>query len=88
MNKENKYEFKEIQEMLVASIRKPAKSRSELKSRFEKLKKNLGDRISGPAFLIVHYDTPVEDGFNAEVGYPLSKEFEIDELKSRRCKES
>ena len=67
---------------LFASIRQTIKKREELQSSIQKLKESCKDKIIGPLTLIFHYDTPV-DGFDAEIGYPVSENIDIDPISSR-----
>ena len=67
---------------LFASIRQTIKKREELQSSVEKLKETCKEKIIGPLTLIFHYDTPV-DGFDAEIGYPVSENVNIDTISSR-----
>jgi effector-binding domain-containing protein len=76
------FEYKELREYLVASIRAPIQKRAELKERYEKLKGICGDAICGPAVTVFHYDTPVE-GFDAEACYPISHEIKSEEIQCR-----
>ena len=77
------YEYKKIDETIIANIRKPLKKRIELKERFEKLKEVCADHICGPAVMIQHYDTNVEDGLDIEAGYPVTQAIETKEIKTR-----
>ncbi len=77
------YEYKKIDEQIIASIRKPLKKRIELKERFEKLREVCVDHICGPAIMIQHYDTNVEDGLDIEAGYPVKQDIETEEIKTR-----
>ncbi|MFX0094202.1 MAG: GyrI-like domain-containing protein, partial [Candidatus Hodarchaeota archaeon] len=39
--------------------------------------------ISGPAFSVFHFITSVEEGFDVELGFPVTQRVETDEIKSR-----
>ncbi len=72
-------------EVLFAGIRKPIKKREELEPRIEKLKKVCGNRISGPLTHIFRFDTPV-DGFDSEIGFPVSSEINIGDIKTHKLR--
>ncbi|MBD3408258.1 MAG: hypothetical protein GF411_19200 [Candidatus Lokiarchaeota archaeon] len=74
--------FATTEEMLIASIRQPVKTREEIIDRLQNMKQVLKDRIAGPPFAIFYFDTPV-DGFDVETGFPVDSEFSIDEISSR-----
>ena len=67
---------------LFASIRKPIKKRGELQPYVSILQDVCQGRIIGPLTLIFHYDTPV-DGFDAEIGFPISEKINHPEINSR-----
>lgn len=67
---------------IFASMRQTIKKREKLQSSVEKLKEICKEKIIGPLTLIFHYDTQV-DGFDAEIGYPVSENVNIDPISSR-----
>ncbi len=77
------YEYKRIDDILIASIRAPVFKRSEMKGRFKRLKAACGERISGPAMTIYHWDTDVRDGLDIEAAYPVSEPIESGDVHSR-----
>jgi effector-binding domain-containing protein/predicted hydrocarbon binding protein len=77
------YQLKQLDAMLVASIRAPMKSREQLKERFAKIRIRYAELICGPAFIVYHWDTPITDGLDIEAGYPVSKSLEDPEIISR-----
>ena len=79
---ETEFEFREIGEILVASIRAPIQKRADLEERFQKLHEICGDEICGPGLTVFHYDTPV-DGFDAEACYPVTQEIDTEEINCR-----
>ena len=81
---EEKGEIKHIirEKTLFASIRRPIKKRADLEPYVNTLKKSCEGKINGPLTLIFHYDTPV-DGFDAEIGFPVSEKVEIEPISSR-----
>jgi effector-binding domain-containing protein len=79
----NQYVYKKIDEMLVATIRKPLKVRDQLRERFETLRNVCNDLIRGPAFILHHYDTPIENALDIEAGFPVARPIETGEISSR-----
>ncbi|MFX0045722.1 MAG: GyrI-like domain-containing protein, partial [Candidatus Hermodarchaeota archaeon] len=77
------YEYKHIDDMLIASIRAPAFRRDELKERFKKLEEICGQRICGPAMAIYRWDTGVKEGLDMEAAYPVSEAIESGDVHSR-----
>jgi AraC family transcriptional regulator len=74
--------YKQIDEMLIASIRAPLQKRAELPARFAKLSQHCRDFICGPAFIVYHLGTGIE-GFDIEAGFPVTRPVERDEIQSR-----
>jgi effector-binding domain-containing protein len=71
------------EETIFASIRQTIKERKDLHPIIDELD-SIDPKIrNGDLTLIFHYDTPV-DGFDAELGYPVSKMVEIDRITSRK----
>lgn len=83
LEEERKYEYKRIDDMLIASVRAPMFNRDELKERFKKLREICGDRICGPAMTIYRWDTDVKDGLDMEAAYPVSEPVEDGNVHSR-----
>ncbi|MHA1637885.1 MAG: GyrI-like domain-containing protein [Candidatus Thorarchaeota archaeon] len=86
-DKSEQYKYKKVDEMLVASIRKPLKKRDELRERFDTLRNTCDNLICGPAFILYHFDTPIEDGLDVEAGYPVTDPVKTNEINSRTIKE-
>jgi hypothetical protein len=78
-----RYEYKRIDDMLIASIRAPTFTRDELWKRFKKLKDVCGERICGPAMTIYRLDTDVREGLDMEAAYPVSEPIEDGDVHSR-----
>jgi effector-binding domain-containing protein len=76
-------EHKKYDETLVATIWTSINKREEMYSILDRLNQNIQEEnILGPAFCIYVYVTSVE-GFDVELGYPVSKIIETDEVKTR-----
>ncbi len=73
-------------ETLFAGLRKPIKSREELIPRIQQVKDACGDNICGPVTHIFRFDTPV-DGFDSEIGFPVSEEVNDGEIKTHSLRE-
>jgi len=69
-----------------AGLRAPIKKRAELLPRMSAVREACGDAIAGPLTHIFYYDTPV-DGFDSEIGFPVSSEVDTDAIHShaQRC---
>jgi hypothetical protein len=68
-------------EIRFAGIRKPIKNRDELLPRIEVIKAACQGAVDGPLTHILRFDTPVE-GFDSEIGYPVNKAINQDEVKT------
>jgi len=79
----DQFEYKKIDETLIAFIRKPLLARDELRGRFAELRRVCGDRISGPALIIYHFDTGITEGLDVEAAYPVKYIIEAEEINSR-----
>ncbi|MHA2364083.1 MAG: hypothetical protein ACXAC7_08995 [Candidatus Hodarchaeales archaeon] len=73
------------EETLFAGIRKAIKKRDELNPSIKKLKADCEQYAIGPLTLIFRFDTPV-DGFDAEIGFPVSTEINRDEIKTTKLR--
>ncbi|MFX0055392.1 MAG: GyrI-like domain-containing protein [Candidatus Hermodarchaeota archaeon] len=80
---EREFEYKTLEDMLIASIRAPLFKRDELRERFNHLKEICGSKISGPAMIIYHWDTNVKEGLDVEAAYPVSENIESERVSSR-----
>lgn len=76
-------QYKRYNETPIATIRTSIKHREEMHAIIDTLYKNIPkENILGPAFCIYVYVTSVED-FDVELGFPVSKIIETDEVKTR-----
>ncbi len=76
-------QYKRYNETLIATIRTSIKKREEMYTIIDKLNQNIPkDTILGPVFCIYVYVTSVE-GFDAELGFPVSQIIENNEVKTR-----
>jgi effector-binding domain-containing protein len=82
-HEEPEFEYKTLEDMLIASIRAPLFKRDELKERFNRLKKVCGEKISGPGLIVYHWDTDVKEGLDVEAAYPVSAHVESEDISSR-----
>jgi len=78
-NREIQHHVRE--ETTFAGIRHPIKSREELVPRVERLREVCAEAADGPLTHILRFDTPV-DGFDSEIGFPVSGPIEHDEVKT------
>jgi hypothetical protein len=72
-------------ETIFAGIRKPIQSREELLPRIDILREVCEGVIAGPLTHIFRFDTPV-DGYDSEIGYPVSSEVNKGEVKTKILK--
>ena len=77
--------YRKLDEMQVATSRFSVKSRDEIWPKLDVIAESCDGCISGPPIIIFHEDTGV-DGFDVEVGYPVSTLIETDEIKTRVLK--
>jgi len=73
------------QEMLFAGLRKTIQIREELIPRIARVKKVCQGKIAGPMMHVFRFDTPV-DGFDSEIGFPVSEEVNTDEIKTHNLR--
>ena len=85
MESDNQVKYVVREETLFAGIRKPIKSRKELIPRIKEVTKACGDKIAGSMVHIFRFDTPV-DGFDSEIGFPVSEEVNIGEVKTHKLR--
>ena len=68
----------------VASISVNLKDREQLPELFTELKEKIpGELIAGPAFCQINFITSLTEDYDAEIGFPISHDFESDSLKTR-----
>lgn len=71
-----------LDDMLIASLRFQMQQREELISKFERLRKQCEEYISGPAFAVYYWDTGLQ-GLDTEACFPVTHAVETTEIKSR-----
>ncbi len=77
-------EQKQFGDTLIATTRLTIHKRAELPAALERLAQAVpGKAIAGPAFAIFHFVSSVEDGFDVEVGFPVSRAVETAQVKTR-----
>ncbi len=80
MKDRSEVEYKELEEELLSTIRFDMLDRNEIYPMLEKIKEEAGDYICGPPFIIYHWGTGVDNGYDVEVGYPVLEEVYSDEI--------
>lgn len=82
--KELRFEHKKLGEKLIASIRVNLKERKELHAILDELTQNIpSGQILGTAFCIFQFVTSVKEGYDVEVGFPVARVVETNNIKSR-----
>lgn len=76
------FEFRDLEGMAFAGVRRVLGSREELHPLLEELRKRLGEAIAGPPMALYQWGTE-EKGLVAEVGYPVSQEVDDGEISTR-----
>ncbi|MBN2543284.1 hypothetical protein JXI42_10505 [bacterium] len=77
-------QYKKIEETLVATTRFNPKSRQEIIAKLQDLKKDIPDEyIAGPPFCIIQFVTSVAEGYDAEVGFPVTRKVETASLNTK-----
>jgi len=79
---ENPVLYKKIEPILIASITKQIKARSEITPLLEQVKKACGDEVNGSPMVIFHGGA-VKEGFLVEAAYPVSHPVENGEVHTR-----
>jgi len=70
-------EYKQLTQTRAATMRVTLKSRQELPARLNELAGHIPQtHIAGPPFCIIQFITSVQDGFDAEIGFPVSAAME------------
>jgi effector-binding domain-containing protein len=71
--KETGIEYREYPETLVASLHATPRSRADIQALIDELRQTIPpDLILGPAFCTIQFVTSVKEGFDVEVGFPVS----------------
>jgi effector-binding domain-containing protein len=82
---ESGIEHRQYGEALVATTRLTIKTRAELPATIERVAAEVpGEVTVGPAFVIFHFISSVEEGSDVEVGFPVSRAVETARVKTRR----
>jgi effector-binding domain-containing protein len=82
---ESELMHEQLDEALVATSRLVLPSRDELPGVIRRLRRQIpDDAIEGPPFSIIQFVTSVQDGLDAEVGFPVSREVTGKEVRTRR----
>ncbi len=82
--KKQKIEYRKFKDTMVATSCFNLKHRKEIKKALDKLKEHIpGEYIIGPGFCIFRFITSFKEGFDVEAGFPVSKVFKNDTIKTR-----
>ncbi|MGD9101704.1 MAG: GyrI-like domain-containing protein, partial [Anaerolineae bacterium] len=77
-------QHKKFAPTLVASTRFNLKKREEMRAALDELTQAIPSaHITGPAFCIFQFISSVSEGFDVEVGFPVSQAVQTDALKTR-----
>jgi effector-binding domain-containing protein len=76
--------YKQIPATLIVSKSANLKERQQLPELFSELKEKIrGEFITGPAFCQINFITSLTEGYDADIGFPVSQEFHNGPIKSR-----
>jgi effector-binding domain-containing protein len=82
--KESGIEHKQFEDTLVATVRINLKQRKDLPAILDELIQHIpGEDIIGPPFCIFQFVTSVQEGFDAEVGFPVRRMVEAGKITTR-----
>ncbi len=74
---------KRVDDTLAATARLNLKNRDELYAALEDVERQVPEElVAGPAFCIFQFVTSVKEGFDAEVGFPVTRAVEADGVKT------
>ena len=77
-------EHKKLKETIVATVRRTVKQRAEIPDVLDELAQEVPEEaIAGAPFCIFQFVTSVQDGYDVEIGFPVTHRVEIGDLKSR-----
>ncbi len=77
-------EVKQIAETLAATARVTLKSRNDLPALLSDLAQHIPrESIAGAPFCIITFVTSITDGYDAEIGFPVSRPVEAGDIKTR-----
>jgi len=82
--KEAGIEHRSLDETLVATIRRPFRTRRELRAMLDEVARAIPEGvIAGPAFCIYHWITSIRDGDDGEAGFPVYRAVETGDVRTR-----
>ncbi|MGD8814242.1 MAG: GyrI-like domain-containing protein [Anaerolineales bacterium] len=82
------FRYKKIKPVMAATKHIVIKSRSELPLVLNEFKRHVPEAsIAGPGICIIQFVTSVQDGLDVEIGYPVTRDFESDEIETRMLPE-
>lgn len=77
-------EPKKLEQTLIATTRLTVKTRAEIRGTLEELAQEIPrESVAGAPFCIFQFITSVRDGYDVEIGFPVTHEIETDTLKTR-----
>lgn len=77
-------EHKKLKETIVATVRRTIKQRAEIPDVLGELAQEVPEQaIAGAPFCIFQFVTSVQDGYDVEIGFPVTQKVETTTLKSR-----
>jgi len=77
-------EHKQIAETLAATVCVTLKSRQDLPAIFHDLARQIPkEHVAGAPFCIIQFVTSIQDGYDAEIGFPVSQPVQAGEIKTR-----
>ncbi|MBN1261625.1 MAG: GyrI-like domain-containing protein [Anaerolineae bacterium] len=78
-------QHKTLEPVLAAMVRRNPKTRADLRDAFDELAARVPpDAVAGPAFCVFWFVTSVQEGFDVEIGVPLSRPVAGDGLTVKR----
>ncbi len=88
MSIKSEIEHKWLEETLVATTRLNLKRREELEPLLDELARHIPEEyIAGPAFCIFYFVSSVTEGYDAEIGFPVTRAVETDMVTTRTLPE-
>jgi effector-binding domain-containing protein len=84
MLQEQEIKHRKLGDTLVATVRLNLKDRDEVYAALGKVERHIPEQlVAGLGFCIFHFITSVKEGFDAEVGFPVTQAIEAGEVKTR-----
>ena len=75
---------KELEKRLVATVRLAVEKRTEIQNMLDELAQEVPEEyIAGAPFCIFQFVTSVQDGYDVEIGFPVTQEVETRTLRTR-----